>query len=187
MTATTSIADVDTSCTWDTDFFCRAMSLLGDENQYITWILVFIGWGVAIGIAIFQNRSSNASELIKSKNELIRMHNEWVKEFRDKLEKLEDFSLVFWVHKDGERLEPQTALSKMTRECKDLTTIAQEIASVGFLEYQKDLFKELRKACTSDGELNKRPLVAFSYQVKKISETCAALKKKYKRINYEKY
>ncbi|EPE4190763.1 hypothetical protein ACSILO_003066 [Yersinia enterocolitica] len=163
----------DNSCIFENSFICNIITLLKDETQYITWILVFLGWIISFYIAKWQNKQ-NVSTV---KNEC---HNEWVREFREKLENLEDFALGFWVEHHNK--DNNVALSRMAREIKSLTTIAKEIEQSGGTTYQPKLFKDLRQAITSDNDLAKKPLSISCYQVKRIRETCASLRSKYKRI-----
>ncbi|MFQ6245294.1 hypothetical protein ACLMPP_12555 [Yersinia enterocolitica] len=159
-------------CTFENSFICNIIALLKDETQYITWILVLLGWGISFYIARWQIKQSVKTAVNES-------HNEWVREFREKLEGLEDFALEFWV--ENHNKDNNVALARMAREIKSLTTIAKEIEQSGGTKYQPKLFKDLRQAITSDNDLAIRPLSISCYQVKRIKETCVSLRSKYKR------
>lgn len=171
MNNTNSLNEV---CTWSSDFWCKLGSLAGDENQWITWVLVVIGWIAACAMTYYQLNKDD-SDSAKER------HNEWIGEFRQKLEALEDFALEFWAEQNNR--EPTIALSKIQREIKSLTTSAREISSCGGTTYQPKLFKDLRQAMTSDTDVANRPLAPNCYQVRRIRETCASLRQCYSRKN----
>ncbi|EKO3839120.1 hypothetical protein LZS99_13890 [Vibrio fluvialis] len=151
------------------------LGLLQDDSQYITWALVFIGWAITIVIAIVQWKKNKTVVQEAS-------HNEWVREFREKLADLEDEALRFWMMPSEESDDSRT-MNKLTRGVKELTTIASEIKKVGGVDYQSELFKELRRAVTNDKEMEARPLDNKHYRVLSIKTTSTSLRQKYKRKN----
>ncbi|CEK05321.1 hypothetical protein CXY45_002360 [Escherichia coli] len=159
-------------CTWSADFWCKFFSLFKDENQYVTWFLVLVGWGITAYIAYLQTTKSRGDAIKDA-------HNEWIGEFRQKLELLEDFALEFWAEDNNK--EPTLALAKMSREVKSLTTIAKEIERAGGEKYKAKLFKELRQAMTYDSDVHNRPLRPDCMQIVRIRETCASLRSAYGR------
>ncbi|UFM68574.1 hypothetical protein LO739_17280 [Leclercia adecarboxylata] len=164
----------DQICTWGTDFWCKLISLFKDDTQYITWFLVLVGWGIAGYVAYLQTT--------KSRNDSVKdAHNEWIGEFRQKLEVLEDFALEFWAENNTKN--PTLALAKMVREVKSLTTIAKEIEKAGGVKYKTKLFKELRQAMTYDAEVGNRPLKPDCMQIVRIRDTCSSLRASYTRKN----
>ncbi|WP_127908391.1 MULTISPECIES: hypothetical protein [Pantoea] len=169
-----NINSLKEACTWSSDIWCKLGSLLGDENQWITWALVIIGWIAGCGMTYYQLNKDD-SDSAKER------HNEWIGEFREKLELLEDFALEFWAEHTTK--EPTIALSKIQREIKSLTTSAREISACGGSKYQPKLFKDLRQAMTSDTDIANRPLPPNSYQVRRIRETCSSLRQCYSRKN----
>lgn len=161
-----------TTCTWASDFWCKFFSLFKDENQYITWALVLLGWAVAALVAYIQYRKGTQD----SKKEY---HNEWIGEFRTKLESLEDFALEFWAEQTSKNAI--LALAKMSREIKSLTTTAKDIQKAGGASYQPKLFKDLRQAMTYDKDVHNRPLDPDCIQIRRIRETCSSLRMSYGR------
>lgn len=161
-------------CTWSEGFICKLSSLFGDENQWITWALVIVGW-VFGGFITYYQLNKNDKDSAKEN------HNEWIGEFREKLESLEDFALEFWAENSAK--DPTIALAKIQREIKSLTTNAHEIHKAGGENYQPKLFKDLRQAMTSDSDLDKRPLNPNCYQIRRIRETCVSLRQLYTRKN----
>lgn len=159
-------------CSWVTDFSCRLLSLFKDENQYITWFLVLIGWLIALLIAIWQT-NRNRKESIKN------TQNEWIGEFREKLTILEDEALLFWAGNSNQ--EKAIGLQKLIRNIKALTTIAREIDCAGGVKYNSILFKDLRQSITIDSDLESRPLSPTCFRIIKIRETCAGLRRFYSR------
>ncbi len=147
--------------------------LLQDETQYITWFLVLLGWLIAFAIAKVQARASE--KLTKDAS-----HNEWVREFREKLAILEDESLDFWVS-EVDDVKDNLMMTKLTRGVKELTTIAREIQNVGGTSYQSALFKELRRSVTNDSEVDNRPLDSNHYRMVSIRTTVTSLRRQYKR------
>jgi len=168
------VNSVKTACTWSEDFLCKLGALFGDENQWITWVLVILGWGLG-GVVTYLQLNKNDKDSAKEN------HNEWIGEFREKLEALEDFALEFWA--ENSTKEPILALAKIQREIKSLTTSAQEIAKAGGKSYQPRLFKDLRQAMTSDTDIGHRPLNPSCYQIRRIRETCVSLRQLYTRKN----
>lgn len=162
------------ACSWSEDTICKIGTLFHDENQYITWILVMFGWGIAFIIARYQICQDKSKT--KENN-----HNEWIGEFREKLELLEDYGLYFWAEKNTNN--EALAFAKMTREIKSLTTLAKEIKSCGGIPYQPKLFKDLRQALTNDNNVKNRPLCPNDFQIRRIRETCSSLRKVYSRKN----
>ncbi|EEM8546931.1 hypothetical protein GI062_25880 [Salmonella enterica] len=161
-------------CTWSADFWCKFGSLFKDESQYITWFLVLVGWGISAYIA-YQQTTKSRENAVKD------AHNEWIGEFRQKLELIEDFALDFWAEENNK--EPTLALAKMVREVKNLTTIAKEIENAGGEKYKSKLFKDLRQAITYDSDINNRPLKPDCLQILRIRDTCANLRGAYGRKN----
>ncbi|TKU30714.1 hypothetical protein FDW99_06805 [Citrobacter sp. wls758] len=162
------------ACTWSSDFWCKFGTLFKDENQYVTWALVLLGWAIAALVAYIQY-SSGAKD---SKKEY---HNEWIGEFRTKLESLEDFALEFWAEQSIKN--PTLAIAKMSREIKSLTTTAKDIQKAGGVSYQPKLFKDLRQAMTFDADIPNRPLAPDCMQIRRIRETCTSLRMLYGRKN----
>ncbi|ELA9876948.1 hypothetical protein V4F55_004868 [Vibrio parahaemolyticus] len=161
------------NCSWAADKLCYLTSLLKDDTQYITWGLVFIGWFLTVVIAVVQHKKSNKTLRESS-------HNEWVREFREKLEKLEDEALRFWTTETQE-LSDTITLTKLTRNVKEITTIARDIKNVGGVNYPQTLFKELRQSVTNDQELGSRPLADTHYRVVAIKTACSNLRRAYRR------
>ncbi|EUM27077.1 MULTISPECIES: hypothetical protein [Enterobacter cloacae complex] len=162
------------TCSWTDDPFCKIGTLFHDENQYVTWVLVLIGWVIAFAIARYQ--------IFQDKNKTKDInHNEWIGEFREKLESLEDFGLYFWAEKNTNN--EALAFAKMVREIKSLTTLAKEIKSCGSIPYQPKLFKDLRQALTDDSNVKNRPLPPNDFQIRRIRETCSSLRQVYSRKN----
>ncbi|KAB7684441.1 hypothetical protein GBN23_02915 [Plesiomonas shigelloides] len=159
-------------CTWSANFFCKFISLFNDESQYITWGLVLIGWAIAIYIALWQTKK-NRTDYVKG------TQNQWIGEFRDKLTSLEDEALSFWT--GGDTQNSHMSLQRMGRNIKGLTTIAREIEYAGGVKYDNKLFKDLRQSITSDNDLHKRPLSPTCYQVDRIRNACASLRRVYSR------
>ncbi|CSC35082.1 Uncharacterised protein [Vibrio cholerae] len=168
--ASTALAE---SCSWATDKFCYLTSLLNDDTQYITWGLVFIGWFLTVVIAVVQHKKGNKTLRESS-------HNEWVREFREKLEKLEDEALRFWTT-DTQELSDTITITKLTRNVKEITTIARDIKNVGGVNYPQTLFKELRQSVTNDQELSSRPLSDTHFRVVAIKTACSNLRRAYRR------
>jgi hypothetical protein len=174
MTETVSaVAPVD-SCTWNTDKLCYLFDLIQDDSQYVTWFLVFVGWAITVVIAYTQYKKS-------SKNSKSASHNEWVREFREKLEALEDEALLFWTTSNEQNSIDAIVVAKLTRNVKELTTIAKDIKDVGGKEYQSTLFKELRQSITKNAESSSRPLPSTDYRVQTIRRTCSELRRSYRR------
>ncbi|MEL4373321.1 hypothetical protein [Shewanella xiamenensis] len=167
---------LEADCSWTIDKICYITHLLNDENQYVTWVLVLAGWILTILIAIIQNQKSRKTIQNTS-------HNEWIKEFRDKLETLEDEALYFWTSKNNNYSDTLTFL-KFTRIIKEITTIATDIQKVGGVKYQGNLFKELRQAVTNDNDLNERPLTNNNYRITAIKHVCSKLRAIYRRDIY---
>lgn len=165
---------IGNACDWSHGFICKMGSLLGDQNQWITWFLVVIGWGAAGIYTIFELRKNKQD---KSKEN----HNEWIGEFREKLEALEDFALEFWAENSSK--EQTIALAKIQRDIKSLTTSAKEIEKSGGVNYPTKHFKDLRQAMTNDDDIDNRPLSPTCYQVRRIRETCVSLRSIYSRKN----
>lgn len=153
-------------------FFDKALTLLSDETQYITWGLVLFGWIIAAIVAAWQIRRNNINNHQDARNE-------WIGEFREKLESVEDYSLKFWV--EDSSIDKTLAIAKLTRDIKSLTTLAKEIEKADGGEYQPKLFKDLRQAITFDAEINNRPLSTNCMQVRKIREACVSLRSAYPR------
>ncbi len=161
------------NCSWTTDKFCYLTSLLKDDTQYITWGLVFIGWFLTVIIAVIQHKKGNKT--LKESS-----HNEWVRELREKLEKLEDEALRFWTT-DYQELSDTITITKLTRNVKEITTIARDIKNVGGASYPQTLFKELRQSITNDQELSSRPLPDTHFRVVAIKTACSNLRRAYRR------
>ncbi|WP_137297163.1 hypothetical protein [Psychromonas sp. SP041] len=160
-------------CKWDADKLCYLTELLKDDSQYVTWVLVFLGWAITVVIAYSQWRYGSKS----SQNSC---HNEWVREFREKLEILEDDALLFWTT-TNQSLSSTIMLTKLTRGVKELTTIANDIKKVGGGEYQSSSFKELRQSITNDKELDARPIADTHYRIVAIRTACSDLRRYYRR------
>ncbi|RTE66988.1 hypothetical protein EH243_05175 [Amphritea opalescens] len=149
------------------------VGLLQDETQYVTWFLVLFTCAISIIIAIVQWTKNKELTRVAS-------HNEWVREFREKLAVLEDESLNFWMTAANDSRDV-ISMGRLTREVKELTTIASEIAKVGGNIYQKELFKDLRRAVTNDKENDDRPLNADHYRIISIKTITTKLRRQYKR------
>lgn len=160
-------------CSWDTDKLCYLLGLIKDDTQYVTWGLVFLGWLITIIIACVQQKKSSKTSKESS-------HNEWVREFREKLEVLEDEALLFWTT-DKQELSSNIVITKLTRNVKELTTIARDIKKVGGVEYPQSLFKDLRQSVTNDTEIDTRPLSDSHYRVVAIRKVCSDLRRTYRR------
>lgn len=164
------------NCTWVTDKLCYLISLAKDDSQYMTWALVLFGWVLTILIAVVQHKKNCKAS--KEAN-----YNEWVREFREKLESLEHEALSFWTT-NTQDLSDAITISKLSRNVKEITTIARDIKNVGSVEYPNTLFKNLRQAVTNDNELNDRPLPDTHYRVIAIKTACSSLRRTYRRKSH---
>jgi hypothetical protein len=160
-------------CSWSTNKLCYLLSLFKDDTQYVTWALVFLGWLLTIVIAVTQYKTNCKALSVAN-------HNEWVREFKEKLGILEDEALLFWT---TNKQEPSAAIiiAKLTRNVKEITTIARDIEKVNGAAYQKLLFKDLRQSVTNDTELTARPLTDTHYRVLAIKKACSELRRAYVR------
>ena len=175
MTKPVLAVEMAEKCTWATEKLCYLGRLITDETQYVTWFLVFLGWVVTIVIAYVQyKKGAKASKEVS--------HNEWVREFREKLESLEDEALIFWTtNGNNQDLSNTIVVTKLTRNVKELTTIARDIKIVGGADYKSSSFKELRQSITNDKELDSRPLPDSHYRVVAIRKACSDLRRHYRR------
>lgn len=160
-------------CSWSTNKLCYLLALFKDDTQYVTWTLVFLGWILTIAIAVAQYRTN--SKASRDSN-----HNEWVREFKEKLGTLEDEALLFWTT-NKQQLSDAIVIAKLTRNVKEITTIARDIEKVNGAEYPKLLFKDLRQSVTNDKELAARPLPDTHYRVLAIKKACSELRRSYVR------
>ncbi|CAI1509381.1 hypothetical protein [Serratia fonticola] len=152
-------------------------SLFVDKNQYVTWVLVFLGWYVSYRFVKWQSKDNKNQAVDERK---INNHNDTVSDFKEKLSSFESFVMDFWSTKKSEEADPQLLLIKIASRLKVLTEIARDIERFGGAEYPSDSFKTLRRFTTSDNELALRPLVLKSIQISTIRTTCAKLRKLYK-------
>ncbi|MBE2167357.1 MULTISPECIES: hypothetical protein [unclassified Cobetia] len=164
---------VDDGCQLETEWVCDILVLFQDDSQYVTWFLVFVGWVITALIAYLQFKKSDESSNSIS-------HNEWVREFREKLEVLEDNALIFWTNK-AKAEDDLITLEKLIRSIKEITTIAGDIEKVGGVEYPKETFMELRRAITSDTELEDRPLPTHHSRPESIVRYSKSLRRLYRR------
>ncbi|EGR1040971.1 hypothetical protein [Vibrio cholerae] len=154
---------------------CKISAVLCYEDQYFTWILVFIGWIIAGFIAYWQLKRSEKSN---KKN----THNDWVKDFKEKSSSIENESLKFWLKKTT----PQEDLLYFTmaqRELKELTTIAMDIKKLSGIEYPQRLFINLRRDLTNDRELSSKPLETNHQKIQSIIDSFAKLRNIYTKRN----
>lgn len=152
---------------------CELSSVLCYEDQYFTWVLVVAGWLVAIFIALWQkNKGAEATKQACS--------NEWIREFREKMDNLEDYSYLFWTS-EASVSDQGLFFTKTARNIKELTRIAKELETVSGTEYPSRLFMELRQSITGDANINSMPLSTSSAQLIKIRTTCKSLREVYKR------
>ncbi|MGC0820782.1 hypothetical protein WKH08_21280 [Pantoea agglomerans] len=156
---------------WD---YCKV--LLGDKNQYITWILVFVGWIISYWFICVQSKDNKKQALDERK---ITSHNENIMLFKEKLSLLEELSLNFWSIKSPSEADPQLQLIKMASKIKELTDIARDIERFGGSVYPSSHFRELRMSATSDSELSLRPLLLASHRITSLRNICNKLKKHY--------
>lgn len=138
------------------------------KQQYITWILVIVGWGITCGLAW----------VVLRKN----ARNSWIGDIKKMLINLEDNSIDFWMS-DNEEKE-SLELKKLGREIKEITTLAQEIQAYGGQKYSNELFKKLRQAVTTemyDNDKLSRNLNVLNNRITSISDACSQLRNLYSR------
>lgn len=139
--------------------------------QIVTWGLVVVGWCVTIGVAWCVLRKN--------------ARNSWVGDIKKLIVAIEDNSIDFWTGDND--LNELLELRKLRREIKEITTLAQEIQSYGGAKYPSDLFKQLRRAVTTEhyqqanNLLLERKLSADDYRINEISEVCADLRSHFTR------
>jgi len=150
--------------------------LLGDKNQYITWVLVFLGWAVSYWFILIQSRDNKIQARDERK---ITSHNESVNLFKEKLSLLEDFSLNFWSSKSADEPDPQLQLIKMATKIKELTEISRDIQRFGGAPYPSAHITSLRISATGDSELSLRPLMLASHRITSLRRSCTTLRKHY--------
>lgn len=152
-------------------------SLFSDENQYVTWTLVLLGWFVAYKISCYQ---LNSNEKLTCKERLTNNHNESVRFFKEKLSNYEDLCMDFWSIKKTKEQDPQLSLLKIASKLKELTETAKEIEKLKGIKYPSQSFLILRRFTTTDSELQNRPLKAESLHLDTIRKTCGSLRKMYR-------
>ncbi|MEZ9069444.1 MULTISPECIES: hypothetical protein [Vibrio] len=163
----------DTTVILEQTMLCKISSVLCYEDQYFTWVLVFIGWVIACLIAWWQYTQSKS-------NSTISCHNEWVREFREKLSNLETQSLDFWLKSTTDR-ENLLHFNSAKREIKELTTIARELQKASKVDYPNRDFIRLRRALTSDRMLQSKPLATNDDKIHEIISVMGKLRSLYVR------
>ncbi|SBS65475.1 hypothetical protein [Vibrio atlanticus] len=164
----------NTTITLDGTVLCKISSVLCYEDQYFTWVLVFLGWVIAGLIAYWQfGQSEKASKKDR--------HNEWVKDFKEKANELETQALRFWINPSDDA-ENLLYFTNAQRELKELTTIAQDIQTLSNIEYPRTHFIKLRRELTNDRALVDKPLPPSHNKIQEITTVFAELRNIYTRI-----
>lgn len=162
--------------TWLSGSWDYLKLLLGDKNQYITWLLVFVGWLISYWFICVQSKDNKQQA---QDERIINSHNDNVALFKEKISILEELSLNFWSAKSQNEPDPQLQLIMMAAKVKELTDIARDIGRFGGAAYPSAYFKSLRIAATNDSELSLRPLMLASHRITTLRDVCGKLKKYY--------
>lgn len=156
------------------DYF---ISLFSDENQYVTWSLVFLGWIITAIIAYCQFQKNK--ELTQMERN-ISNHNENVALLKDKISSYEESSLGFWTSKKDDEQDPQLTLLLFANKLKELTDLSREIERFNGVKYPARDYMDLRMFTTNDQELVNRPLDISSNHINIIRTRCRTIKRLYK-------
>lgn len=143
------------------------------EGQYITWLLVLIGWVIAGLIAWFIARWQEHRNAARSDTEkTLNLKQDLV----NRVSSLEDQAIDFWMTPP---VMPQKSLDKFTRDLKTITSIAKNINKTNGQDYPSTNFISLRRAVTLYKTSN---ISAENYQghrIQTIRDECAAIRKYY--------
>lgn len=150
------------------------------EGQYITWVLVLIGWAIGGLIAFTVAKWQESKNIARENAEKTRLNLENASNLkRDlicRITQLEDDSIDFW-------LNPPTiyqkSIDKYSRDIKIITGIAREIDERLSLVYPSENFRHLRRAITLYSDTT---LQAESYQghrIQTIRDECVSIRNHY--------
>jgi regulatory protein YycI of two-component signal transduction system YycFG len=141
-------------------------------SSFVTWFLIFVGWMLTI-VIYKKQRARNTTEKRKS------TYNEMVKDFRDRLEELQQNAFNYWCSENES--DDFYKMQVLTRSMKELTSISNDLCKIEGPDYPSQLFIALRQSVTSDKYSEERPIPITSSRVTAINDAFDKLRNIYKR------
>ncbi|MBP4042217.1 hypothetical protein J9885_13285 [Aeromonas sp. SrichE-2G] len=150
------------------------------EGQYITWLLVLIGWVVAGCVAFIIAKWQESKNIAREHAENTRRNLEKIfslkRDLTSRITQLEDESIDFWLSPPSIY---QKDIDKFSRDIKIITGIAREIDGLLSHTYPSLSFRHLRRAITLYSDTTVSPESYQGHRIQTIRDECIRIRNHY--------